>query len=45
MTISWAVKQMDKHIRGKTNIYTGREVVSLKSPNSQDCIHLGIKTS
>lgn len=30
------VKQMDKHIRAKANIYIGREVVSPKPPNSQD---------
>lgn len=30
------VKQMDKHIRAKANIYIGRKIVSLKPPNSQD---------
>lgn len=45
MTISWAVKQMDKHIRAKANIYIGREVVSPKSPNLQDWSYLGIETN
>lgn len=39
MTISWAVKQMDKHIRLKTNIYTGREVF-LPSPLIQRTVSI-----
>lgn len=36
---------MSKHIRAKTNIYIGWEVVFPKSPNLQDCSGLWIETA